>query len=324
MLCIYSLGKNMKLSLGFCWMLFVFHLGTTAAAQTRPGQRQQRPAPAARGPLFLQRVKSFEETQYVSKIVLKNGMTIAVNEYRALPVVSILTYIKAGYFTEPSDTPGMTRILEEMLFKGTPTRPVGVIRQDIQALGGILNSSIGYDSTVFEAVVPSMQWKKALDIQADLLLNPSFDPGVLKQEIEEALLEMRAEQDIPAVFSEEKLLDLGFPGRHIRRWAATPESLRSITREKLLDYFKFYYTPSRTILVIAGDVAASEVLNAVVTLYDKPKVAGEKLLPAREEIKQTAFRYSEVHGAFQVPRVLFGFQTCPITSEDFPDRKSVV
>lgn len=308
----------MKLRLGFCWILFVLLPGTAAGAQTRPTQRQQRPAPAARGPLFLQRVKSFEETQYVSKVVLKNGMTVVVNEYRALPVVSVLTYIKAGYLTEPSDMPGISRILEDMLFRGTTTRSVGVIRQDTQALGGILNGSIGYESTSVETVVPSMQWKKALDIQADLLLNPSFDPDVLKREIEEALVKMRGEQDMPAVFSAEKLLELGFPGHRLRRWAATAESIRSINREKLLDYFKSFYTPSRTILVIAGDVAASEVLNEVVRLYDKPKASGEKPLPAREEIRQTAFRYSEVHGAVRIARVLFGFHTCPITSEDYP------
>jgi zinc protease len=308
----------MKLKLGFSWMLFVLLVGGSAAAQTRPVQRQQRPAPAPRGPLFLQRVKSFEETQYVSKVVLKNGMTVVVNEYRALPVVSVLTYIKVGYNTEPSDAPGISRVLQHMLFKGTPTRAVGVIRQDTQALGGILRGSIDYASTSLETVVPSMQWKKALEIQADLLLNPAFDPEELKREIEAVLLEMRGEQDVPDVFSGEKLLELGFPGHRLYRWGATTESLRSITREKLLDYYRSFYTSSRTILVVVGDVVASEVLNTVVQLYDKPKAAGEKTVPARQEIRQNAFRYAEVHGVIQERRVLFGFHTCPMTSEDYP------
>ena len=297
--------------------MFVLFVGGSAAAQTKPAQRQQRPAPAPRGPLFLQRVRSFEETQYVSKVVLKNGMTVVVNEYRALPVVSILTYVKAGYNTEPPDAPGISHILEHMLFKGTSTRALGVIRQDTQALGGILRGSMDYESMSLETVVPSMQWKKALEIQADLLLNPAFDPEELKRETEAALLEMRGEQDMPDAFSGEKLFELGFPG-HRLRWGATAESLRSITREKLLDYYKSFFSSSRTILVVAGDVAASEVLNTAVQLYDKPKAAGEKPIPAREEIKQNTFRYAEVRGAIQLPNLLFGFHTCPIASEDYP------
>ncbi|HYK89954.1 MAG TPA: pitrilysin family protein [Acidobacteriota bacterium] len=297
------------------YISFVLFAGTTASAQRRPLPPQQ-PAPSRA--LFLQKVKSFEETQYVSKVVLKNGMTVLVNEFHALPIVSILTHVKVGYSTEPSDAAGISRLLEQMLFKGTPSRTVGVIRQDTQALGGTVNGSAGYEGTSLETVVPSMQWKKALEIQSDMLLNPSFDAAELKREIELEILQMRGEQDDPNTYSVEKLYELGFPATHLYRWTANAESLRGITREKLLDYYKSFFTPSRTILVIAGDVAASEVLNEVVRLYDKPKAAGEKPLPAREESKQSTFRYSEVRGPALIPRVLLGFHGCAIASDDYP------
>ncbi len=297
--------------------LFLLFFAGVVEAQTRPSQRAQQPAPS-RGPLFLQRVRSFEETQYVSKIVLKNGMTALVNEYHALPVVSVMTYVKAGYLAEPADAAGIARVLEQMFFKGTPTRPAGVIRQDTQALGGAVSGSTELESTSLETVVPAMQWKKALEIQADMLLNPSFDPEQLRRAIELTLLQMQAEQDDPEVFSGEKVLELGFPGSEPHRWAASAESLRAITREKLLNYYKSFFTPSRTILVIAGDVSSSEVLNEIVRLYDKPATAGEKPLPRFGEARQGSFRYSEMRGAVQMPRVLFGFHSCSALSEDYP------
>ncbi len=307
----------MKLRLIVTSILLLLLRVCDATAQARPGQRPQPPS-TARTPLFLQRVKSFEETQYVSKVVLKNGMTALVNEYHDLPVASVLAFVKAGSVTEPSDLPGISRIVERMLLKGTPARTAEVIRQDLQALGGILRSATGPESTSLEMIVPSMQWKKALEVQSDLLLNSLFDAEQLKRMINLELVQFQAEQDDSDLFGGEKLLEAAFPGHRLYRWASSAESLGKISREKLLDYYRSFYTPSRTILVVAGDVASSEVLNEVVRLYDKPRTAGEKANPSREETRQNAFRYLEVHGGVLVPRVFFGFHTSPVTSEDYP------
>ncbi len=291
-------------------------LTSATGALARPAQRAQRPAPPARAP-FLQRVKSFEETQYVSKVVLKNGMTVVVNEFHALPVVSVMTFIRAGYAAEPADLAGISRLMQRTLFQGTTNRTVAVIRQDTQALGGTLTGHTRYGDTVLESVVPAMQWKKALEVQTDILLNPVFDAEALKREAGLTALEILGEQDDPDGFAREKLLELGFPGRS-RRWAATVESLRAISREKVLDYYRSFYGPSRTILVVAGDVSASEVLNEAVRLYDTPRGVGEKPLPAGDRGAQSGFGYAELHGDVQVPRVLFGFHTCPVESDDYP------
>src|SRR5213594_2332707 len=94
----------------------------------RPPVQRPRPAPA-RAPYLLQ-VKSFEETQYVARAVLKNGLTVIVNEYRNHPLAAVLTYAPAGPFNEPGGNSGISHLLERMLYKSSNAKDVEVIAKD--------------------------------------------------------------------------------------------------------------------------------------------------------------------------------------------------
>ena len=69
-------------------------------------QRTRLPGEVRRVAPFLQQAKSYEETTYVTKIVLKNGMTVLVDEYHLQPVVAIQAYIRVGFFDDPAKISG--------------------------------------------------------------------------------------------------------------------------------------------------------------------------------------------------------------------------
>ena len=93
----------------------------------------------------------------------------------SVPLVSINTYVKAGYFDEDDRISGISHVIEHMFFKGTAKRPVGDIARETQALGGYLNAYTYYDRTVYHTEVPAENLKKALEIQADALWNSTYD-----------------------------------------------------------------------------------------------------------------------------------------------------
>src|SRR6266513_3365592 len=124
---------------------------------------------------------TFREDQgQTTKVVLKNGLTVLVREQEAVPLVSINTYIKAGYFDEEDRVSGISHVIEHMFFKGTAKRAVGQIAHETQGLGGYLNAYTYYDRTVYHTVVPGENTLKALDIQADALQHSAFDAAELK------------------------------------------------------------------------------------------------------------------------------------------------
>jgi zinc protease len=267
---------------------------------------------------FLQQLKSFEDTPNVTKAVLKNGMTVLINEYRAQPVVSVQAYIQAGIFNEPAQHVGIARLLAGMLYRGGPDKTLGTPQQNAHALGGLLKSSSQYRHTEFEIIAPSTQWKKALEVQANALLNPSFDPAELKLESDLLQSQARAFLDAPEAFAGEKLIELGFNQPLMGKWDTMSSAVSGgITCETLIGFHKATYTPQRMMLVISGDISAGEVLNEVVRLYNKPSAPPAKLFVMPPAERQSAFRYRDVRGSVRYPRILFGFHTGAQDSEDY-------
>src|SRR5215510_12531506 len=212
---------------------------------------------------------TFREDQgQATKVILKNGLTVIVREQQAVPLASITTYVKAGYFDEDDRTSGISHVIEHMFFKGTTKRPVGEIARQTQALGGYLNAYTFYDRTVYHSEVPAENIKQALEIQADALWNSGYDAGELKKEIEVVLQENNRKLDNPPAVAAEKLYATAFEQHRMKRWRiGTPEGLRALTRDDVVAYVKKYYRPSNIILSIAGQLDIEQTIAEVVKLY---------------------------------------------------------
>jgi zinc protease len=268
-------------------------------------------------PEYMKAYRSRSDEKTLVRAVLKNGITVIVEEYPAQPVACIGTYVNAGYFDETDDIVGISHVLEHMFFKGTTKRGLGKIARDTRALGGILNASTIYDRTWYYSVVPSEGLKKAMEIQADALQHSLLDAAELRKELQVIIQEARRKLDSPGAFSTEKLLQLAFEKHPMRRWRiGTEEGLRSITREKLDNFYRSLYSPDRITLVIVGDVMRDDVLEKVAELYapfQRPSVASIAL---PEEPGQNSLRYGNARGDVQQSYVVFGFHT---VAPDHPD-----
>src|SRR5436190_7233570 len=212
---------------------------------------------------------TFREDQgQATKVVLKNGLTVIVREQQAVPLVSITTYVKAGYFDEGERVSGISHVIEHMFFKGTSKRKTGEIARQTQGLGGYLNAYTYYDRTVYHTEVPAENMKQALEIQADALWNSTYDAGELKKEIEVVLQENNRKLDNPPAVTSEKLYETAFQQHRIKRWRiGTAEGLRALTRDDIVAYVQKYYRPSNIILSIAGRLDSEETIAEVVKLY---------------------------------------------------------
>src|SRR5436190_7527857 len=206
-----------------------------------------------------------EDQGQTTKVILQNGLTLIIREQQAVPLASITTFVKAGYFDENDRISGISHVIEHMFFKGTAKRAVGEIARETKALGGYLNAYTYYDRTVYHTVVPAENVKQALDIQADALWHSTFDAAELKREIEVVLQENNRKLDNPSAVASEKLYATAFQQHRMKRWRiGTPEGLRALTRDDVVAYYTNHYQPSNIILTIAGKVNVEEALAEVV------------------------------------------------------------
>jgi zinc protease len=246
----------------------------------------------------------------VQRRTLSNGLRVLVRRDGTAPVVAIVTYVNAGYFDEPDDVVGIAHVLEHMYFKGTPRRGVGEIARQTKAVGGYLNAATIYDHTLYYAVVPSSGFVAALDIHADAYRNSLIDAEELSKELEVIIQEAKRKVDNPGAVSIETMYELLHDRHRIRRWRIGREDgLRRLTREHLLRFYRSFYRPSTTVIVIVGDVVPEYAFDQVERFYADLASGEPDRSPSPREESEPGFRYRELSGDIAQTQLAMGWRT---------------
>jgi zinc protease len=264
-------------------------------------------------------VKTLQETPFVTKAVLRNGLKILVNENRAHPVVSIQVFVEAGVFDEPPDTPGLASLITAMVYRATPDESAGSSVQNARMLGGFLDSSTEYGHARFEILAPATQWEKALQVQSQALLNFSLDSDDVKMEARSLREEALGRLDNPFLLAKESFLGLGFSSSRMGIWSSVLNSdLDAVSDEKMIAFHREMYVPERMMVVISGDVNAIEVLNEAARLYGVLPASGKRSRSIPVTLSQKSFRYRGIRGRIPVSHLFFGFHAPAADSDDYP------
>ncbi|MEO7965012.1 MAG: pitrilysin family protein, partial [Gemmatimonadaceae bacterium] len=259
------------------------------------------------------------DPETVQRTMLRNGLTVLVREDHSAPVAAVVTYVKAGYFDETDDVSGIAHVLEHMFFKGTPTRGVGDIARQTKASGGFLNAATIYDHTSYYAVLPTAGFDAGLEVQADAYANSLIDADELRRELEVIIEEAKRKEDNAGAVTTETLFELLHDRHRMRRWRIGREApLRTLTQRDLLAFYRNFYRPSNTILVVAGDVAADVIIPRIESLYGHLSDGAIKRSPGMQEIGSTARRYRERSGDIAQSQVAFGWRTPGTRHDDTP------
>lgn len=252
----------------------------------------------------------------VHRTLLPNGLTVLVHEDHSAPVAAVVTYVKAGYFDETDDIVGIAHVLEHMYFKGTPTRGVGEIARQTKASGGYLNAATIYDHTSYYAVLPIEGFDAGLAIQADAYANSLIEADELRRELEVIIEEAKRKEDNPGAVTTETLYELLHDRHRIRRWRIGREGpLRALRREQLVGFYRNFYRPSNTILVVAGDVDPARTTARVAQLYGALPDGAVSRSPGPQEVAPPGRRYRERAGDIAETQLAFGWRT-PGTRHD--------
>jgi predicted Zn-dependent peptidase len=207
---------------------------------------------------------------------LANGMRIVTEFMPTMESASIGVWVQAGGRHERLEQNGIAHFLEHMAFKGTARRTPYEIAEVLENVGGYLNAYTSRETTAYYARVLKDDVSLALDVIADIVLNPIFDAreleierGVILQEIGQAL-------DTPDDIIFDWLQETAYPDQAVGRTILGPEErVRAFTREDLAGFVNEHYSPERMVLSAAGNidhdkiVAEAEVLFGHLTTHGK-------------------------------------------------------
>ena len=162
---------------------------------------------------------------------LDNGVRVVVEENHAAPVVAIQVWVAAGAADDPPALAGAAHLYEHLVFRGTRRRAPGAAEREIAAAGGTVGAWTGLDETVYHATLAAPFLDVGLDVLADALTAPTFDPAELENEKRVARAEIARGALDPARAATE-LLRAGGVRRRRRRPAAARTPRRAWRRSR--------------------------------------------------------------------------------------------
>ncbi|MGI9307931.1 MAG: M16 family metallopeptidase, partial [Gammaproteobacteria bacterium] len=207
----------------------------------------------------------FERTQ------LDNGLEIILARRDAVPVVNMSLSFDAGYAADNPDSPGVASMAMSMLDEGTSRRTALEISQEIAMLGASLGSGANLDNSTVTLSALSETLDAALDVFADVVLNPTFPPEELERLRTNYVVGIQQEKNSPTTMAIRVLPGLLYGEGHSYSQpltgSGTEESIAAIQRGDLISYHDAWFKPDNAVLIVVGDTTLEEIVPKIETLF---------------------------------------------------------
>jgi predicted Zn-dependent peptidase len=214
---------------------------------------------------------------------LANGFRIVTEDMPGLKSASVGLWVEAGGRHETPEQNGIAHFLEHMAFKGTRRRSALRIAEEIEDVGGYINAYTSREMTAYYARVLSGDVVMALDVIADIVLNPLFRKADIETERHVILQEIGQALDTPDDIIFDWLHEVSYPDQPFGRTILGPEDRVSAFRKT--DFAGFtgtHYGPDQMILSAAGGVDHDAIVAAAERIFGGLKPLGRPgVEPAR-------------------------------------------
>lgn len=207
-----------------------------------------------------------------------NGLRVIVLPDDTTPLVAIAMRYEVGSNEDPVGKEGLAHLVEHLMFqkRGESSQPP--VMAAFRALTVYVNAYTNWDSTNYDSLATKENLEPLLRLEAMRLYNQceNIDEATFERERDVVRNEIRQRSGRPVDQVEYLIGKDVFPDDHPYQHlvGGNDESIANIKLEDACQFMKDYYTPSRAILVVAGNTNAAEMHKLVGDVFSG--------LPARE------------------------------------------
>ena len=249
------------------------------------------------------------------RTVLPNGLIVLTERMDHLRSVAMGVWIKSGSRGEPAETNGISHFVEHMVFKGTRSRSAQLIAREMDSIGGNLDAFTGKETICFNVKSLADHVPIALDVLADLVLNPVFASPDIERERGVILEEIKIDEDNPDVLVHELFTQNFWKDHHPlgKPILGTSTTVARLDQPKLLDYHSGRFHAGNMVFSAAGNLNHGEFVAAVAEKF-APLHAGQAIpeLPAPASSSRILLKNKK---ALEQVQICLGVPSPPITDE---------
>jgi zinc protease len=256
----------------------------------------------------------------IQKRTLANGLPVWIVELHKVPVVHVSLVVKSGASADPKGKDGLANLTADMLDEGAGSRNALAIADAIDYLGATLSTESSFDASSIDLHVPVARLGDALPIMSDVALRPTFPAEELKRVREDLLTSFVEAEDDP-----ESLVQFAFPRlvfgpqhRYGSLSIGTPATAKAMTVADLRQFHSQHYVPSNSLLVVTGDITASDVVVRLERAFGswKGATSSPPSIPAAPPLTSRPIYLIDKPGAAQ-SQIRIGSVGVPRSTPDF-------
>jgi predicted Zn-dependent peptidase len=190
-----------------------------------------------------------------NRTVFSSGLRVITINMADNPTATVLVLVEAGSNYEIKTENGLSHFLEHLCFKGTTRRPKPIdLSRELDSIGSQYNAFTSQEFTGYYAKSNAKHLAKILDVVSDLYLNPTFPEAEIQKEKGVVIDEISMYEDLPHSDVHTLFAELLYGDQPAGlKITGTKESVRSFTREALIDYRSRHYVASATTIIVAGN-----------------------------------------------------------------------
>lgn len=243
-----------------------------------------------------------------------DGVPVVLSPMPSVESVSIGLWFRAGSRIEPLPMHGAAHFLEHMLFKGTRKRNALDISREVESVGGDVNAFTAEEMTCYYVRSGAGHLARMLDVLFDMLQSSAFPRDEVERERGVILEEIKMYADQPNMVVAERLQEAMWPGTPLGRTViGTPESLQSMKRAGLMEFWRRHYRPETLVVAVSGnfDTAALQaLLRRHLAAWRIPAGRGKSRPVLAQGIRQK-LAVTALDQPVQQSNLALGYYSCP-------------
>lgn len=216
------------------------------------------------------RSRKKDTKEEIERSILPNGIKVVTRENHAVPVVAVSIGFLGGVRAETPSVNGVSNLTSYMLTRGTKRREAPEIAELIEDMAASVEAFSGRNSFGISGKFMSEDFERGIRLMSEMILAPTFIEDELEKKRKEVLAAIKAQQDSPTQEVIRLYLKSQY-GEHPYSLdpLGTEESVGSLTRDDLVDFYHQLVIPKNMVIVVSGDVDSEGAQKVIASAFQE-------------------------------------------------------
>ncbi len=186
---------------------------------------------------------------------LKNGFKVLFYKTKN-NTTNISLYVKAGEANSTKESRGVAHFVEHLILEASKNyKDSETINFAVNKFGGDINAMVDQEETGFVVNILNKYYKEGIKVLADCIQNPLFLEKDIEKErkviLNEAIL---CDEDFDDLMRRKLLSQMYENSPFSINIIGKKSTIKTISREQILDFYNKYYLPNNMFMIITGDI----------------------------------------------------------------------